>query len=127
MTSIDTNGSFENNLNPNEPAEFWGSSWINGDSKEGGVSIRGYEPIDGAYHLRLYNGVRDEKAYAYTLSDPIPVTSGQKYDISAFMRYTLPIGSAEFNIIEFDLDGKLISQSGRNINSGDGSGIVILI
>ncbi|WP_157793945.1 hypothetical protein [Paenibacillus donghaensis] len=46
------------------------------------------------------------------------VSSQWSYEVSAFMKYTLPVGHAEMIIIEADDKGNIINQSSRSVNNG---------
>lgn len=118
VNTIDMNEGFENDQNQNNLSDFWETAWRNGSSIESSVSRQGYDPIGGAYHLRMYSGKGDANSYIYVLSEPVPVTYGQSYDMSAFMRYTLPTGKAVITIIELDSDGNTITEYARTLNNG---------
>lgn len=118
IDSIEMNESFENDLNHNNLPDFWETAWRNGTSINSSVSKPGYDPIEGTYHLRMYSGTGDPQSFVYTLSDPIPVSAGYSYDMSAFMRYTLPEGWSEITIIEADSNNLVVTEYGRSMNNG---------
>ncbi|WP_171718093.1 hypothetical protein, partial [Paenibacillus phytohabitans] len=118
INSTEINEGFENDQNNNNLSDFWETTWRNGLSKDSSVSKPGYDPIAGASHLRMYSGTGDAQSFVYTLSDPIPVSSGYSYDMSAFMRYTLPAGRAEITIIEVDSNDRTVTEYGRSVNNG---------
>jgi hypothetical protein len=118
MDEIDMNTGFESAGNHNGLPDFWGNFWWNGSSINASVGLAGYEPIDGKNELRLYNGTGDPNNAIYVLSDPIPVNWGSFYELSAFMKYTLPYGNAVMTVLEYDINDKIVRQSERLVNKG---------
>ncbi|MVP02576.1 hypothetical protein [Paenibacillus lutrae] len=113
------NPGFEKDLNHNQIPDFWEINWLNGNSNSAYVKQAPYEPAEGSYHNRLYNGIGDINAYQYVISNPIPINGGVIYKAQAYMRYTVAAGGrAEFTIIQFDAHGNNISENHAAYTNG---------
>ncbi|NOU81548.1 hypothetical protein GC101_22045, partial [Paenibacillus sp. LMG 31459] len=115
---VNMNGGFEQDQNNNRLPDLWETVWRNGTSVGPSASIESYEPAEGNYHFRLYNGTGDKDSYMYALSNPIPIQKDKSYTINAFMRYTLPVGKANITIIETDRNRSVVYESSRSFSNG---------
>ncbi|MNO47601.1 hypothetical protein D3C76_379180 [compost metagenome] len=71
------NGGFELDQNNNKLPDLWETVWRNGSSTVSSVSRQGYDPIGGAYHLRMYNGTGDSKSFVYGRLKYILLSNGK--------------------------------------------------
>ncbi|MGG4192500.1 MULTISPECIES: hypothetical protein [unclassified Paenibacillus] len=110
LTQLDINEGYEKDENSNNLPDFWETVWRNGTSTNPFATIAPYEPIDGKYHYRLFNGLDDKESFMYALSDSIPVLGGSAYELSTYLRYALPLGRVEMSIIQADAQGNNVGE-----------------
>lgn len=112
------NGGFEQDQNNNNLPDFWETVWRNGTSVGSSASKESFEPVEGKYHFRLYNGSGDKNSYMYALSNTVAIEKDHSYKINASMRYTLPVGRASITIIETDRYKNIVYESNRSFSNG---------
>lgn len=118
-SSIDINGSFETDANSNNFPDFWETTWLNGTSTGAFATRTIYDPTNGSYEYRLYNGTGDASSYVFAVSNLILVLPNTTYKAEAMMKYTLAATAyAHFTVIQLDAAGNEVGYNHQQFNNG---------